>query len=262
MSTKSNIGWTDATWNPVTGCSKVSAGCRNCYAEALTERFGRQKFSDVVLHPERLEQPLHWRKPSRVFVNSMSDLFHEQVLDEFLDQVFAVMALAHEHTFQVLTKRPERMRAYLSDYEDNLCRWADALPPGYPCGAADIEGAAYPLPNVWLGVSVENQETADERIPILLQTPTAVRFLSVEPLLEPINLSAWIDWPDRSIAWVIIGGESGPQRRECNVEWIRDLVWQCRCAAVRVFVKQDSALRPGQQGRIPNEYWQVKEFPK
>lgn len=201
--TKSNIEWTDTTWNPTTGCTKVSPGCAHCYAETLTARYaGRPGWpaefkpwvpgnDTVVLHPDRLEEPFKWRTPRRVFVNSMSDLFHEEIPDEFIDKVFAVMALTPQHTYQVLTKRPERMRAYLRSHDVGL-RWANAADPranGIGPGTA-VEWTRNGLPAVWLGVTVENQRWADERIPILLDTPAAVRFVSAEPLLGPVDLAA------------------------------------------------------------------------
>jgi protein gp37 len=196
-----NIEWTDATWNPVTGCTKVSAGCKNCYAEGVAHRFwttqygGARKFTDVRTHADRLDEPLRSRKPRRVFVNSMSDLFHDSVPDAFIDQVFAVMALAPRHTFQVLTKRPARMLAYcrtLGRHHETDRVSLTAKARDGENGFRWILGAnGWHLPNVWLGVSCENQATADERIPLLLQTPAAVRFLSCEPLLGPIDLAGW-----------------------------------------------------------------------
>lgn len=264
------IEWTDRVWNPVTGCTKVSAGCKHCYAETIADRFwatqypaveietcGPQgtitrprRFTDVLTHEDRLTEPLRWRKPARVFVNSMSDLFHEDVPDEFIDRVFAVMALAHRHTFQILTKRPDRMRAYLIDAYRKLevarhihARVGDAA-------ARQLCGLwTWPLPNVWLGVSCENQETADARIPLLFQTPSAVRFVSAEPLLGPIDFErggftllerikspSGTVWP--GLDWVIVGGESGPTARPCDVAWIESIVGQCQAASVPVFVKQ------------------------
>jgi len=215
----------------------------------------------VRIVPEALNEPLRWRKPQKVFVNSMSDLFHEDVPTDFVDQVFAIMALAKEHTFQILTKRPAEMRRYLESKDP--CCLASAAPEKYPCSASYIEDRPWPLPNVWLGVSAENQACADERIPILLQTPAAVRFLSVEPLLERIDIGHYLEmvrpagqdlWRpplpeyseiEKSIEWVIIGGESGPGARPCNVEWIRDIVRQCRAAGVPPFVKQLGAFATG-----------------
>lgn len=229
-STATTIEWTDVTWNPVSGCRKVSPGCAHCYAETMARRqmgpWKGRAFEDVRLHPDRLDAPLRWRKPKRVFVNSMSDLFHEDVPDEFIDRVFATMALAKQHTFQVLTKRPKRMQAFCSG----------PMMSDWPGG----------LPNVWLGVSAEDQQRADERIPILLDTPAAVRFVSAEPLLGPIEFSAscvapFSGFPDEvngGLHWIIVGGESGPGARPCDVDWIRDIVRQCREAGVACFVKQ------------------------
>ena len=188
MSDKTAIEWTDASWNPVTGCTKVSPGCAHCYAEAITLRFGMGArylpgIATIKLHPERLNLPLSWRNPRRIFVNSMSDLFHEEVPLEFIRRVFEVMAQAERHTFQVLTKRHERLR--------------------------DLAGELEWPPNVWLGVSVENQLWADRRIPALLETGPAIRFLSVEPLLKPVDLTPYLD----GIDWVITGGESGLRAR-------------------------------------------------
>ena len=229
MSEQSAIEWTDATWNPVTGCTKVSPGCANCYIERTPPfRMAGRRFVrgaiPVLLHPDRLDQPLRWRKPRRVFVNSMSDLFHEDVPDEFIDRAWQTMMLAQQHTFQILTKRPLRMRSYLAGLAADIERW----PLPVDAGAARISLvtllislATWPLPNVWLGVSVENQRMADERIPVLLDTPAAVRFLSCEPLLGPLDLSPWLERrvlhsPDLGgvgtnsyaprVSWVIVGG--------------------------------------------------------
>jgi protein gp37 len=208
------IEWTDRTWNPIRGCSRVSDGCRHCYAEAIAARFslpgnsfhgfaertadGPRWTGAVTLLPDRLAEPLSWRKPARVFVNSMSDLFHENLPDEAIDQVFAVMALTPQHTYQVLTKRADRMLAYMVDDPRRCGRIADAVQPMRtderavrPLPHLDGGERWWPLPNVWLGVSVEDQHFADERIPLLLQTPAAVRFISAEPLLGPVDLSRW-----------------------------------------------------------------------
>ena len=246
----SKIEWTDETWNPVTGCDKISAGCKNCYAADIAKRFwSDRKFSDIEFHPERLEQPLRWRKPRMVFVNSMSDLFHESVTDEQLDRIFAVMALAENHTFQVLTKRPHRMRDYFRRFSDRAVeyggeRWLiDYIAEGI-VGDHELRDGKYqhqkmrgfPLPNVWLGVTAENQRAADERIPTLLHTPAAVHFVSFEPLLEPITLDVRHQFQD--ISWGIVGGESGPKARKCAIEWIEDLVERHSDYGVACFVKQ------------------------
>ena len=244
MSGKSPIQWTEATWNPVAGCKRVSAGCDHCYAFDLHDKRhiawkrGRwpeapvqyhKPFSQVQLLPERLSDPLHWRRPRRVFVNSMSDLFHEAVPDAFISSMFTVMAQSTQHTFQILTKRPERMRALMR-------RWYG--PMGNPFG---------PLPNVWLGVSVENQQAADERIPLLLQTPAAVRFISAEPLLGRVDLEPYLVRYDRNgepiarrneLHWVIIGGESGTNARWLDLDWPRSIIEQCQAAQVPIFMKQ------------------------
>jgi protein gp37 len=206
MSDHTGIEWTDATWNPTTGCTKVSSACAHCYIERTPPfRMKGRKFVNghvpLKLHEGRLEQPLRWRKPKRIFVNSLSDLFHADVPDAFIDRVFAVMALCPQHTFQVLTKRPERMRAYFEskteERRDGRIRQLD-LQERIDDAAGEF-GACHanlddrwPLPNVWLGVSVENQHFADERIPLLLQTQAAVRFISAEPLLGPVDLSKWL----------------------------------------------------------------------
>lgn len=234
MSQNSTIEWTQKTWNPVTGCSKVSQGCKNCYAEVLAKRFWKdRKFTDVQCHPDRLEQPLHWRKPATVFVNSMSDLFHEDVPFEFITRVFATMIHTNhpgstKHTFQILTKRPARALEFYDKYFRN----------------SPI------IPNVWLGVSVEDQKTADERIPLLLQIPAAVRFLSCEPLLGEIDLFKEFDngkydkeydfWikPLHLINWVICGGESGHGARPMHPDCARKLRDDCKAAGVPFFFKQ------------------------
>lgn len=226
---QTNIEWADAVWNPVTGCSKLSAGCQHCYAEAFAHRqMGAWKgraFTDVRCHEDRLAQPSHWKKPRRVFVNSMSDLFHPNVPAEFIGRVFNVMGRTPQHNFQVLTKRPDRMRDVLRAYYATL----------------ELD----PFAHVWLGVSVENQETADTRIPALLDTPAALRFVSCEPLLGPIDLSNAL--PVETIGgvemepwlnWIIVGGESGPHARTCRIEWIEALIAQANSASVPLFVKQ------------------------
>ncbi len=280
------IEWTDVTWSPVTGCDKVSPGCAHCYAETVALRFwptqyrpvlndgsGRtidcvstshheqmladgearpRQFTDVQTHEDRLDQPLRWRKPRRVFVNSMSDLFHEDVSDAFIERVFAVMALAPKHAFQILTKRAERMRDYMRDPGRHHAVTMAMQGPAEQGGVEDLlpaNGTSYPrwpvewpLSNVWLGVSVENQHFADERIPLLLQTPAAVRFISAEPLLGRVNLAGYItevEPPSPPILdWVIVGGESGHGARPMEIAWARSIVAQCQAAGVPVFVKQ------------------------
>jgi protein gp37 len=244
MGDHSAIEWTDATWNPVTGCSKVSPGCANCYAERLSLRFGTSRKpwtpanapDNVVLHPERLEQPLRWQRPRMVFVNSMSDLFHELVPDWFIHEVFLVMAQAQRHTFQVLTKRPERMRV-----------WAEAEARH---GGIDPES----LPNVWLGTSIENDRWVG-RADQLRATSAAVRFISAEPLLGPLPS---LDLT--RIDWLIVGGESGPDHRAIDPDWVRELRDRAIAAGVAFFFKQWGGRTPKSGGReLDGRTWE--EFP-
>lgn len=238
MADKSRIEWTDASWNPVTGCTEVSPGCDNCYAKTFAERWRgtpghhfEQGF-DVVLRPERLDQPMRWRRPRRVFVNSMSDLWHDAIPFEFIADVFARMWWAPQHTFQVLTKRHGRMRSLMPRIEENLRQ-----------RAADLKlldcptPLTWPLPNVWLGVSVEDQKRADLRIPALLATPAAVRWLSMEPLLGRVDILGHLTSAPR-IDWVVVGGESGRGSRRMRAEWVRSLRGQCVTTGVPFFFKQ------------------------
>ena len=239
MSDKSKIEWTDATWNPVTGCTKVSAGCKHCYAERgwprltkLVPAYAGREFSDVRTHADRLDRPLHWKRPRLVFVNSMSDLFHENVPIDFIARVFDVMARCPQHTFQILTKRAARLQFVLWSELD----WK-------------------PQPNVWLGVSIEDQAAADERIPLLLDTPAAVRWISAEPLLGDVNIKPWLQQKmfgpramngnayinsheTNRLDWIVVGGESGPKARPMNPYWVRSLRDQCAGADVPFLFKQ------------------------
>lgn len=279
MSVATSIEWTDTTWNPVRGCSRVSEGCRHCYAERQAVRAvggrmagfvrstpeGPRWTGKVDLVPEKLAEPLGWKKPRRVFVNSMSDLFHEALPDEAIAAVFGVMAAAPQHTFQVLTKRPERMRRFLSQRDPWSTFKAAARSHGVAAPKSvpeSVDWSRDPLPNVWLGVSIEDQVSAGERIPHLLATPAQVRFVSAEPLLGRIMLDAipvgrdvWnaldrVEAADAvaegdcgsALDWVIVGGESGFGARPVDVAWIRDVVGQCRAANVPVFVKQLGAF--------------------
>lgn len=217
-STRTAIEWTDKTWNPTVGCDKVSAGCKNCYAEALTRRFPNHFANgfEFTLHPDRLEEPKRWRKPSRVFVNSMSDLFHERMPLEYLKRVFEIMADCDRHVFQILTKRHERLVELAAELP-----WPD---------------------NVWVGVSVENQ-TFTHRVDYLRRVPAAVRFLSCEPLIGPLKLDL------TGIHWVIVGGESGPGHRPIEAAWIRDIRDQTLQAGAAFFFKQWGGLTPKAGGR-------------
>lgn len=320
MSANTAIEWTDATWNPVTGCTRLSEGCRNCYAEVMAARFNKpgqwgEGLAQIVQTPQgkdhrwtgqvrfneqALLAPLRWKKPRRIFVCSTSDLFQDAVPDEWIDRVFAVMALAPQHTFQVLTKRAGRMREYMdlavgriADQIMVLRKTDIAVRAGMgPSAVAPLPhirpGAAWwPLANVWLGVSVEDQAAADTRIPVLLATPAAKRFLSCEPLLGPMQLGNidcqrlglgfyWINAltgahddmtrpcaPVPKLDWVIVGGESGPGARPMHPDWARSLRDQCAAAGVPFFMKQLSG--PG--GRAVKdialfpEDLQIREFP-
>lgn len=241
----SKIEWTDVTWNPVTGCDKVSQGCKNCYAEVMHRRLRGmypKKYSlpflgHIQLHPDELDKPMQWKLPRMIFVNSMSDLFHKDVPFEFINAVFSVIHLSPQHTFQILTKRPERMKEY---FNSSHFGWA--------------MGKVFS--NAWLGVSCEDQKTANERIPFLLDTPAAVRFVSVEPLLGPINLtriehsdfmvtdSLWKHKAFSSIHWVICGGESGHNARPMHPDWARSLRDQCNAAGVPFLFKQWGEWEP------------------
>ena len=249
-----SIEWTDITWNPVRGCSRISRGCERCYAERMAARglpgmsspttgdqfaimtdSGPRWTGKVELIESKLTEPLHWRKSRLVFVNSMSDLFHDSLPDEAIDRVFAVMALCPQHTFQCLSKRPARMQRYCSDTQTpyRIARVMDTISAANPI--------QWPLPEVWIGISVEDQKTADERIPLLLHTPAAVRFVSAEPLLSAIEISRWLSPSPISpspISLIIVGGESGPGARPFDLDWARSVRDQCVAAGVPFFVKQ------------------------
>ncbi len=280
MGDRTSIEWTrgddgtpGATWNPIRGCTKVSPGCDNCYAETLVN--GRLKhqhpggFEQVMLLPDRLDQPLRWRRPRRIFVNSLSDLFHESVPDIYLSQVFDVMERASHHTFQVLTKRHGRMRSYVTarmarkrEYADKFADCPTEEMRNSPAAKDARERADRPPSNIWLGVSVEDQKWADIRIPALLETPASVRFISAEPLLGPIDLRGHLnghcaehDFPGgfciqrhhpgvEHLHWVIAGGESGPGARPMHPDWARQLRDHCQAAGVPYLFKQWGTWAP------------------
>lgn len=257
------IEYVDKTWNPVTGCTPVSDGCRNCWASRLVKRFphlhGERApwgtsphrepilFSEIRFHPSRLDMPLRWKKPRRVLVCSMGDLFHEDVKRDWIDAVWSTIAEARQHTFMILTKRPERMQSYLSK--------------------KPTLGS-----HVWLGTSIENNEVAYPRMSALFQTLATNRYISVEPMLGPVDVvsaagMAALDMDrlgeDLGPHWVICGCESGPGRRPCNIEWVRSLVQQCEVAGVPAFVKQVSIN--GRVSRVPMEWPEdirIREWPK
>ena len=252
MADKSKIEWTDATWNPIVGCSVLSPGCKHCYAmrdawriqhnprtshyDGLTERKNGGPpvwTGHVRLVPQVLEKPLSWQKPRRVFVNSMGDVFHEDVPFEWIDMVFAVMASAPRHQFQLLTKRADRMHYYMASRRRSVSYWEkQARMLGYTFNSDGIALLPFPPPNIWLGVSVEDKKRKD-RIDALRTTPAAVRFLSLEPLLEGLG-----DLDLKGIHWVIVGGESGPRARPMRPVWARLIRDQCAAAGVPFHFKQ------------------------
>jgi protein gp37 len=276
MGDRSKIQWTNATWNCIRGCSRVSRGCEHCYAERIAARFsapglpyeglaiiknGDPRWTgEVRFIEERLQDPIRWKRPRMIFVNSMSDLFHEKVQDNWISQIFSVMEQAPQHTFQILTKRPQRMREWMLKYYG----WLIEKPwPGLKN-----------FSHVWLGVSVEDQETADKRIPLLLETPAAVRWVSYEPALGPVDFNNHLfiaecdvcgnranpegtiehgrgcytqsedgggtsfEGHGTKLNWLVVGGESGPEARPFDLRWARDTIRQCKAAGVACFVKQ------------------------
>lgn len=314
------ISWTEETWNPVAGCSIVSPACTNCYAmsvAAMIERAsgGRTHYAGttktvngkpvwtgkLVMAPEHIvTAPLRWKRPRRVFVNSMSDLFHEDMPDKWIDRVFAIMALSPQHTFQVLTKRPERMRRYMTSAMGRIAdliiamrRERGDISPVIPLPHITPGHAWWPLANVWLGVTAEDQARADERVPSLLETPAAIRFVSAEPLLGPIGfrqfripaephsqthdaLSGYSSdtpfglikagLPDRfgrgRLDWIIVGGESGPGARPTHPDWVRAIRDDCAAAGVAFHLKQ--VTENGK--KVPIDRWpadlRIQEFPR
>ena len=254
MAEISKIEWTDSTWNPVTGCTKISPGCKYCYAETLAERWrgvknhAYEQGFDLRLWPERLELPLRWKKSRRIFVNSMSDLFHPDVPDEFIDKVFETMRKASHHQFQVLTKRPERMSEYME-------AWGEEFAEKYP--------------HIWLGTSIETDKYI-ERAQIVSRLPSSVRFLSCEPLLGPLDISKILEEKKapspygrdkQGINWVIVGGESGTRSRPMKEEWVVQIRNQCRRAKVPFFFKQWGGTNKKKAGRtLESRTWD--EYPQ
>jgi protein gp37 len=305
MSTTTSIEWADRSWSPVLGCEKVSPGCDHCYAIRTSHRLAhmphtRDLYAGLTARPAdgssidwtgvvrtvpaRLADPFSWRLPQRIFVNSQSDLFHSDVPTDFIAETFAVMALSLRHTFQVLTKRPARMRALLSSeaFVDAVGKHAERLwtLDGWH-HAVETQWPGWPLPNLWLGVSAEDQKRADLRIPALLETPAAVRWVSAEPLLGPIDFN-WLDgvsgllrdWaggpgggtgcPHPLVDWVVVGCESGPRARPMDIVWANTIVADCQEAGTPVLVKQ---LPTGPRGRATQdlstfpEHLRIREYP-
>jgi len=244
MADNSRIGWCDATWNPVYGCSEVSPGCDNCYARTQMERF-RKPWRVTRATEVRFDAPLHWKRPRRIFVCSMGDLFHPRVETAWLESIWRIMCLADWHTFLLLTKRPGRMAA-----------WAH--------GSAQFRSHPWPA-HIWAGTSVETAKYLP-RLDVLARVPAKVRFVSFEPLLGPMrHLDTYIGLPARlgkpCVHWVIVGGESGAEHRTMSLVGLGNIVDTCMQADVPVFVKQDSGRYPGKQGRIPACLWAMKEMP-
>lgn len=291
--TATEIEWADQVWNPTTGCDRVSPGCDHCYALTMARRLkamGSRKYQTdgdprtsgpgfgIAAHMRSLVEPFYWRKPRRIFVNSMSDIFHHGVSDEFIARVFAVMALTPRHTYQLLTKRHGRMQALLTS---EMFRPAvDDVIDELTETAVDMRGVwsstpVWPLPNVHLVVSVEDQHWADIRIPPLLETPAAVRGVSLEPLLSPVDLSKWLCQkpgivghtctPTRhGLHWAIVGGESGPGARPMELAWAEGIVQQCQTAGVAVFMKQLGTVEGGKRHQDFSTFpasLQVRQYP-
>lgn len=304
MGDKSKIEWTDATWSPVTGCSHSgSPGCDNCYAKRMAKRLqamGQENYRngfEVTEHPHMLNRPLHWKRPRKIFVVSMGDLFHRKVRNEFIAAVFGVMAACPHHKFQLLTKHPRRAKEWFDWVEQREQDGRSMFPHDEPSwriyqmlssyalkhGASipSHHGGKWPLPNVWMGTTTENQPAANERIPMLLQIPAAIHFISVEPMLSAIDVSKWLPrlakmgYASKEIteehgvkagddfilkikpcvSWVLCGGESGPNARPMNPDWARSLRDQCKKSEISFFLKQMA-----KKTTIPADL-DIKEFP-
>lgn len=291
---KTKIEWATHTWNPVTGCSPVSEGCSNCYAKRMAKRLaGKAGYPKddpfkVTLHPDKLDEPFRWKKPRNVFVVSMGDLFHEDVPDDWILKVFDVIGSCPQHIFMILTKRPEQMKEFIEKLQVRYYNICSPIKAEFRLKETPFFSKYKPIKNLWLGVTAENQKRADERIPILLQIPAAVRFVSVEPMLGPVDLSVYLEpginksmlnpearcghhgnllhgkpcihcFPDR-LNWVICGGESGPSARPMHPDWARSLRDQCQTAGVPFFLKQWGEFMPDDTGEgHPNDLPWVSE---
>lgn len=231
---KTTISWTDYSWNPWRGCHKVSQGCKNCYMFREQKRYGNDP-NVVIRSKTTFKDPLKWKDPAMVFTCSWSDFFIEEA-DEWRDEAWEIIRRTPHLTYQILTKRPENILSRLPD------DWGDGWA------------------NVWLGVSAEDQENANRRIPLLIQIPATIHFVSCEPLLGSIDLNSTMGQMEASRFWTIVGGESGPNFRSLKIEWVRDIFEQCQEHAMPLFVKQDSGPKPGMRGRIPEDLW-IQQFP-
>jgi protein gp37 len=266
MGAKSKIGWTDASWNFATGCTRVSPGCDHCYAFAFHDKMHaaflegkggipiqyREPFSVIQVIPDRLMLPLRWRKARRVFVNSMGDFFHKEIGPEVLIEALGVMAATPQHTYQILTKRPQRMEKFMNI--EGLKGAIQDMASSILEKGVEID---WPLPNVWMGVSVESQDYT-WRIGNLVGTPAVVRFLSCEPLLGELDLREWL--PD--LQWIIVGGESGPEFRKMQNSWVQDIHDQVKDAGLPLFVKQGSGRLSSQRYDLREHLFACQEFPE
>lgn len=266
MASTTRISWTDATWNPITGCTRISPGCLHCYIERQPPlRMANRRFdgpgigatTGVQLHPERLGVPLHWRRPRRIFVCSLADVFHREVPDEHIAQIWATMSIATQHTFQIVTKRPTRMRSLL--WSDEFWYAVDRARTAR--GHEPFQIKRHWLLNTWISVTVEDQDAANRRIPILLETPAVVRGISTEPLLGPVDLEAadWHALHDGGLDWIVAGGETGPGARPMDPAWVRSLRDQCQQAGrpIAFHFKQWGGSRGHDReldGRVWDEY--------
>lgn len=303
---RTNISWTKYTWNPITGCTPISEGCKNCYAKIVHERFNDTPFNEIVLHPDRLIEPIKTRKPTSVFVGSMTDIFHDDIPTEWIDEIFHTMMRSYNVTFQILTKRPQRMKEYIDGLlEDGISR-ISSTPMQSPLTSSEVgfirglksldwcsrdfdEDAArflfgnnsidikHPFHNIWFGVTAENQKQADIRIPILLDTKVTNRFLSIEPLIDEVDISKYLDekqslnvnvYEDgvlkikqssfNKIDWVIVGGETGAKSktRNMNPMWVDKIIYDCKRNETKFFFKQWGNSKPKNDDKYEFEYYQ------
>ena len=303
---RTNISWTKYTWNPITGCTPISEGCKNCYAKIVHERFNDTPFNEIVLHPDRLIEPIKTRKPTSVFVGSMTDIFHDDIPTEWIDEIFHAMMRSYNVTFQILTKRPQRMKEYIGGLlEDGISR-ISSTPMQSPLTSSDVgfirglksldwcsrdfdEDAArflfgnnsidikHPFHNIWFGVTAENQTQADIRIPILLDTKVINRFLSIEPLIDEVDISKYLEEKQildiynhkngvqttkqaffNKIDWVIVGGETGAESktRNMNPQWVDKIYNDCKKNNTNFFFKQWGNSKPINDEKYEFEYYQ------
>jgi protein gp37 len=259
MSKQTNIKWTESTWNPITGCSKISPGCKNCYALRDWEKLSKTKgsvyflreFNDIMFHPERLDQPIRWKKPRKIFVNSMSDLFHEKLDYEIIDKIFMSMIVANWHTYQVLTKRPEIMVNYLvermpiiAEKMKDLSKYfnAEQFKTNPELKNFNVKNISMPFEHIWLGTSIEDKKSAKLRLPLLkaLKPYSKVNWISAEPLVEYFSIQGY----EKDIDWLVLGGESGPKARIMKEDWVKSFIKECTTGGVPLLFKQWGEYAP------------------